>query len=153
MAFVLGMNAKMYYGDALIAGTGEAAVEAVNWTEQTNVKDASINLETGTADITTRANSGWRATAATLKDGSMEFEMVYDTSDAGFAAIQAAFMASTEISLMHLDGDESTTGSEGLASNFTISNFSITANLEEAMTVSVTAKPSSYTQWYEQTGP
>jgi hypothetical protein len=28
------------------------------------------------AIVTTRGNAGWRATSATLKDGSIEFEMV-----------------------------------------------------------------------------
>jgi hypothetical protein len=36
----------------------------------TNVRDVTLNLETGEADVTTRANSGWKQTFATLKDGS-----------------------------------------------------------------------------------
>lgn len=34
-----------------------------------------LNLEKGEADVTTRANNGWRATKGTLKEGSIEFEM------------------------------------------------------------------------------
>lgn len=44
----------------------------------------TLSLETGEADVTTRANSGWRATVGTLKEASVEFEMVWDTADAGF---------------------------------------------------------------------
>jgi hypothetical protein len=37
---------------------------------------------------------------------------------------------------------------QGLAGNFVITNFSRTEPLEDAIKVSVTAKPSSFTQWY-----
>jgi hypothetical protein len=65
----LGMEAKLY------RNTGSYA--APTWSEMTNVKDLTLNLE---ADVTTRGNAGWRATIAALKDGSIEFEMVWDTA-------------------------------------------------------------------------
>jgi hypothetical protein len=68
MAIKLGMDAKAYYGEAGATAT----------TELTNIKDLTLNLETGQADVTTRGNQGWRATIATLKDGSVEFEMIWD---------------------------------------------------------------------------
>lgn len=132
MASVLGMNCKAYYGDA-----GSTAD-----TEITNIRDVTINLETGEADVTTRGNSGWRATAATLKDGSVEFEMVWDTSDAAFTAIQTAWSASTAIALAFLDGESGS----GLDADFVITNFSRAEPLEEAVTVSVTAKPTYSTR-------
>lgn len=149
MAYVLGMNCKAYYGasalDIADASTG-------SWTEMTNVKDVTINLETGEADITTRANSGWRATAATLKDGTIEFEMQWDPSDAGFTKIQTAWTNSAEVALAAMFGDIDEAGTQGLAGNFTITNFSASQPLEEASTVSVTAKPSSQTHWYTVAG-
>jgi len=74
--FVLGMNAKLYYGAA-----GSSAS-----TEMGNVKDVTLTLEAGEADVTTRANLGWRATAPTLRECTAEFEMVWDPTDAGFTA-------------------------------------------------------------------
>lgn len=132
MALRLGMDAKLYYG----AAGGTAA------TELTNVKDVTLSLETGEADVTTRANEGWRATVATLKDGSVEFEMVWDTQDAGFAAIKDAFFNNTPIALAILDGE----GGSGLDADFTITSFSRSEALEEAITVSVTAKPTYSTR-------
>jgi len=150
VAFKLGMHAKMYYASTPIAdGSGASSA---SWTEQTNVKDLTLNLETGEADATTRGNNGWRATLATLKEGSMEFEMVWDTDDAGFTAIKDAWLNSTEIALAAMDGDIDTGGSQGLASNFTVTNFSRNEPLEEAITVNVTVKPSSQTEWYEVSG-
>jgi hypothetical protein len=71
---ILGMDAKLYYGNAGSSATNE----------MTNVRDVTVTAEAGEADVTTRANSGWRATVATLKEASVEFEMVWDTADAGF---------------------------------------------------------------------
>ena len=145
MPHKLGMDCKLYYDSTPLAGEPGTGT----WTELTNTKDVTLNLETGEADITTRANNGWRATAATLKDGSIEFEMLWDTGDAGFTALQAAWENAAEIALAAMDGDIATPGSQGLASNFTVTNFSRNEPLEEAVTVSVTVKPSSYTTWYE----
>ena len=79
MAIKLGMEAVLKY-----------KVGAGAWTELKNVKDVTLNLEAGEADVTTRGNGGWRANIATLKDASLEFEMVWDTADDDFTAIVAA---------------------------------------------------------------
>ncbi len=91
--FVLGMNAKLFYGTA----GGPAN------TEMTNVRNVTLNLEAGEADVTTRANQGWRATAPTLRECSVEFEMIWDPSDAGFAAVKNAYLTNGLIALKVLD--------------------------------------------------
>ena len=83
MAIKLGMEAALKYK------TGGPGGGCVDGTRQH--RDVTLNLEAGEADVTTRANSGWRATVATLKEASVEFEMVWDTGDAGFTAIKNAF--------------------------------------------------------------
>jgi len=144
------MDAKLYLASAVIAD--DNAIEDATWTEETNVTDVTLNLSTGEADVTTRANNGWRATAATLKDGSIEFEMVWDTDDVGFVALQTAWSTSAEIGVAAMDGDITTEGSEGLAGNFTVTDFTRSEPLEEAIKVKVTLKPSSFTEWYEVAG-
>jgi len=146
--FTLGMNCKLYRCATLIDDSGNTPALAT-WLEIDNVKDLTLNLETGEADITTRANNGWRATAATLKDGSIEFEMLWKPGDAAFDAIQAAWAGANEIAFFAADGDEATSGTQGLAGNFSVTNFSRNEPLEEAVTASVTIKPSSYSEWYE----
>ena len=49
MAIVLGLDAKLMRGTA-----GATAA-----TEVKNVKDLTLNLESGEADVTTRATEGW----------------------------------------------------------------------------------------------
>ena len=56
MAIKIGLEAKLLYGPAGSTGTSEAK----------NVKDVSLSLEAGSADITTRAAQGWRTKKATL---------------------------------------------------------------------------------------
>jgi len=132
MAVKLGMDAKLYYGAA-----GSTAS-----TELVNVKDVTLNLETNEADVTTRGNQGWEATVATLKKGTVEWEMIWDTGDAGFAAIKNAYFNNAPIALAILDGDDG----EGLDADFSITNFSRNEPLQEAITVSVTAKPTYATR-------
>ena len=140
MAIRLGMEAKIYHGAAGSTATSEL----------TNVKDVTLNLETGEADVTTRGNQGWRATVGTLKEGSVEFEMVWDSDDSGFTAIKNAYFNNTPIALAILDYENG----EGLDADFSITNFSRNEPLEEAITVSVTAKPTYSTRapaWVEGT--
>lgn len=129
----LGMDAKLY------RNTGTYA--APTWVELTNVKDVTLNLDKADADVTTRANNGWRATAGTLKDASVEFQMVWDTADAGFTAIQQAYFGNTPIEVAVMDGPIATTGTQGLRATVGVFSFKRNEALEEAITVDVTLKP------------
>ncbi len=132
MGFRLGMNGKLYYKVG-----GQAA--GGNWLELTNIRDVTLNMDTGEADLTTRGNQGWRATVATLKEASVEFEMVWDTADPGFAAIKDAFFNNSVIGLQILDNDLAS-GGQGLQADFMVTNFTRNEPLEEGMTVNVTVK-------------
>ena len=147
--FKLGMNAKLYIADAVFTANDAAAVEAATLAEVDNVTNVTVTLETGSADITTRGNTGWRATAATLKDGSIEFEMVWKPSDANFSDIKDAWLNSTEIGVVALTGAIASANNEGPAGNFVVTNFSRDESLEEAIKANVTLKPASYMQWYD----
>ncbi len=137
MSFRLGMDAKLYYQVDGVAGSG-------GWVELGNAKDVTLNLEAGEADVSTRANAGWRATAQTLKEASVEWEMVWNTGDAGFTAIKDAYLQNKVIGLKVLDGpDPKPVGgvaAQGLKADFMITKFSRNEPLEEAITVAVTAK-------------
>ena len=143
--FILGKDAKIYQGPA-----GGAMGELV---EMANVRDVTLNLEAGEADITTRANSGWRATAPTLRECTCEFEMVWRPGDAGFDAIKNAFLAGSTIELAVLDQGKTTDGAQGPKGSFSITSFSRNEPLEEAITVSVTAKLAVFDEWVEVMPP
>ncbi|HAT10336.1 MAG TPA: hypothetical protein DCS97_07030 [Planctomycetes bacterium] len=131
MSFKLGLNAKLY------RDSGSA------WDEVTNVKDLTLSLEKGEADVSTRGNNGWKATIAALKDASVEYNMVYDLNDTDMVAIRDAFLNNTVVRFLVLDGavDAAAAGSQGLKASFMITSFKIPQNLEEAIMVEVTMKP------------
>ncbi|NJL32246.1 MAG: hypothetical protein HC898_11870 [Phycisphaerales bacterium] len=137
MSVKLGLDAKLYY---CVAGIGSGG-GAPTWTELTNVKNVTLSLTKGEADVTTRANNGWKATAGTLKEGSIEFEMVWDTTDAGFTAVQSAYFGNSLIGLAVMDGGITAAGSQGLWADCMITDFSRDEPLEDAISVKVTAKP------------
>jgi Phage tail tube protein len=145
MGLKLGLDGKLYRNTGTFASP--------TWDLITNVKDVTLNLETGEADVSTRGNNGWRATVGTLKDASIEFDLIWDTSDADFTAVKDAFFNGTTIEFAVMDGlitGAGSTGSQGLRATCRINNFSRNEALEEAITVSVTAKPTYSTnppQW------
>jgi len=136
MGVKLGLDARLY----LNSGTHASPT----WSGLNNVRDLTLNLETGEADVSTRANEGWRATVSTLKDASLEFELVIDPEDSGFTSVVNAFLQNEPVEFVVLDGPisgEGSVGSQGLRASFRIASFSRNEALEEAVTASVTAKP------------
>ena len=97
MAVVLGLDAILMRGTA-----GQTAA-----TEVKNVKDLTLSMESGEADVTTRATSGWKASIATLKEASLEFGILYDTEDADFTAFRDAYFGNTPLALFVTDGNGS----------------------------------------------
>ena len=130
MAIKLGLDAKLFRGTAGTQGTIEV----------TNVKDVSLSLESGEADVTTRKAKGWKLSVATLKEASLEITILYDTEDEDFIAFKEAYFSNTPISMFVTDGD---TTAHGLDADFSVTGFTVDQPLEEAVTVKVTAKPTA----------
>lgn len=148
MAHVLGLAAKLY------RNTGTYA--SPTWTEITNVKDVTVTMEKGEADVTTRAADGWVQTAATLKNMTIEFQMVWNPGDAGFEAIKDAFMDNTAVELLALDGASDDVGAQGPRASCDVFSFTRGEPLAEALTVDVTCKPTlsdNAPEWFEVPGP
>ena len=144
--FVLGMNAGLYQGAA-------GSTDLTGMTEVAHVKDVTLNLEAGEADVTTRGNSGWRATAPTLRECTVEFEMLWKPGDAVFEAIKTAFLTSGSVALAVLDQKQTVDGAQGPLGDFSIINFSRSEPLEEGVMVSITAKLAVFVEWHEVTIP
>ncbi len=142
MAQVLGLDAVLWIAEPDSAG------DAGTYIEMSNARNVTLSLETAEADVTTRANNGWRATTPTLKDASIEFETIYDTADTGFTKIREAYLNGTDLWVKVLDGTtrdsagtgDNTTGN-GLVAKCRVTNFSQTQDLESPLTSSVSLKP------------
>lgn len=140
MAVVLGMNCKLYRQTSGTRAAWPASGAAPNLDLVGNVRDANLNLEKAEADTTTRGNNGWRSTVGTLKDGTVEFEMVWDNADADFTAFKNAYFDDTTIAVAVLDGLSTTAGSQGLWADFNVTNFTRSEALEDAVKASVSLK-------------
>jgi len=68
---------------------GSKAKVMLDALELSNVKDVTLNMTSAEADITTRANQGWKATAPTLKECSVDFQMQHKPGDPGFTREKA----------------------------------------------------------------
>lgn len=148
MAFVLGKDCKLY------RNTGTYATPT--WNIIDSAADVTLELETAEADVTTRGNNGWRANVATLKDASIQFEMVWDPAADDNTALVNAFLNNSVIELLVLDGPVSTNGSQGLRASCMITGFSRSEPLEEAVKTQVTAKPTlaaNPPSWFVVTPP
>ncbi len=133
MAAILGLRAKLYRN----TGTFGAPI----FKEIGNVRDLTLALEKGEADVTTRQNDGWRATLPTLRDASAEFEMVWDDSEVDFNFIFQAWLAESDIEFFILSGDRTVPGVTGLRALMQVLNVSRSEPLEEAVKASITIKP------------
>jgi TP901-1 family phage major tail protein len=142
--FLLGKDAKVYFG--------EAGAELATLAEMANVKDVTLTLEAAEADVTTRANGGWRATAPGLKTLTCDFEMVWQPGDEGFEAVKTAFLSGGLVELAPLDEAKDVAGAQGPKGSFSITKFDRSEPLEEAITVSVTAKLAVFDEWIEVEG-
>src|SRR6185369_15541067 len=114
MSAKLGLSGKLY---RLTAGTRAAwpvSGAPANLASLDNVTDVTLSLETGEADVSTRSSNGWKATLPTLKEATIDFESVWDTSDPGFAALSNAYFNNTPIALAVLDGSKDVVGIQGL---------------------------------------
>jgi len=147
--YLLGMNAKIYRGAAVAADS--AFVGYAGLTEMSNVKDVTLNLSSAEADVTSRANSGWKATASGLREMSVEFQMVWKPGDAAFGVVKDVFLnadgTGKVVELAILDQPKTTSGAQGPQGFFAITEFKREEPLENAMMVSVTAKLVKYNSW------
>jgi hypothetical protein len=141
-AYVLGVDAGLYQGAA--GSTTPSSMSGVD-----NVRDVTLSMEAGEADITTRGNSGWRATAPTLRECTVEFQMVWKPGDTVFEAIKTAFLTSGTVALAVLDQKVGISGAQGPLGDFSITNFSRNEALEEAIVADVTAKLAVFVEWHE----
>lgn len=154
MATVRGLDCKLYYNTT--APTPAAVPDSgVGWVLAANVKDVDLDGSTDQADVTTRNNNGWKAARATLKDGSITFSMVYDTSDAAFTAFKDAWEDGTTIGVEMLSGVRTVQATVGLRAEMSVTNFRLRQPLDGVMEVDVTVTPtlSTYPATWVDEGP
>lgn len=145
--YVLGKDCKSYQTTTLATST-TYTTQMTAATELANIKDLKLNFQTDKADVSTRASGGWKNEVNTVKSGTITFTMQWKPGDTLFNQLRDAFLNATEIFFAALDGPKATAGNQGPAGNWTVTNFSRSEGLNEAVTVDVELSPSSFTGWF-----
>lgn len=162
--FTLGKEGKLYlfaYSGRLFTADGASpdystpaeifasAVEGTDYAVYDNCRDVKITTNTDEVDITSRATSGFKATVATLKESTIEFDAVWKKDDTFFNWLIDAWSNSSEIAVLAMDGAYDTSGNSGLIGNFTVPGFGREEPIGDVMKSSITLKGSSYINWYK----
>jgi hypothetical protein len=134
MGVKLGWEGKLYYCTGGIGGTP-------TWNLITNVRDVTGPGERSAVDVTTRASAGVKLEVGGQLDGGIEFEMVYDPSDAAMVAIQTAFTSNVPIGMAWMNGPIDTAGSWGLWADMAVLSFKREEPLDKEMVVKVKVSP------------
>ncbi len=147
MAHKLGMQCKVYYSDSLLDdGVGPAALV---WNPVRNVRDLTVNADDDEWDKTVRENNGFKLTALTLTDLSIDFNIVKDVAQASYQALRNAKLTKGEIAMAIADGDISASGTEAWCANFCVPGWKEGQPVAEGVAIDVTIKPSSQPQAYK----
>jgi hypothetical protein len=134
MAATRGKDFKLY------RNTDDPYDNSPTWSEVTNVRDLTRSLEPALADASIRG-SDFRLQVPTLKDFTIEFQMVYDPDDTHYDAMEDAFFENELQEFVILDGPISTAGSKGLRFQGYLSNFSVNEALEDVGLTDVSIVP------------
>lgn len=135
--------------DAAITEIFSGATEGTDYVIYTNAQDVNLSLSANTIDITSRATSGFNATAPTTKDSTIETTSLWLKSDVGFGWVRTAFFNNLEIPVLAMDGAYNTAGNSGLIGNFTITDFGRDEPISGTMTSNVTFSGASDLWFHE----
>jgi hypothetical protein len=131
MSAVRGKDFKLY------RNTDSPYDNSPTWVEVTNVKDLTRNIEKALADASVRG-SNFRQQIGTLKELSLNFQMVYDPADAGYLQYEESFFSNTQVETLVLDGGVGTNGSRGIRFMGEVTTFTVNEALEDVGLVDVT---------------
>lgn len=130
--YLLGRDAKLYAG---AAGSTPA-------TEIKDVKDLSITLTQGEIDVTTRTAQGWKATAPGLREAEISFDLLCGASSTEAKTFLNAYKGNGYVAIKVVD--KSTDGLVTFEADCMIADCSMEQNLEDAIKLSIKAKPTVY---------
>jgi len=109
------------------------------WSNISLTKDLTLNLDKTEADASARV-SGWTLTVGTMKNATIEFEIIEDTTDANWTALKNSFINGTEIDVAVLNGPSATVGSNGIRAYMEVMTFNRNEQLNGIITRNVTLK-------------
>lgn len=139
---ILGLKCKAYCGPEGL--TFEQLVIPAN--EMTLLRSATLNLTKATADVTTRGST-WRLTQGTLKEASVEGEIIMVAGARDSTMFSNAFLQDMNLSMFISDGY-----GKGLFGDFSVNNLSQSQPLEDVVVANYTVAPTltdRFPEWVE----
>jgi hypothetical protein len=137
MAAVRGKDFKLY------RNTDDPYDNSPTFEEVENVRDLTRSKTKALADVSIRGSS-YRMQLGTLKELSVEFQMVYDAEDIHYVALEDAFEDDSDLELLILDGSIETVGSRGIRFMAQVTDFTNNEALEDAGLTDVTVVPAYF---------
>lgn len=128
--YSLGHKARLYY-----------SANGTTWTLVKGVRDVTVNVSSDEADVTTRDNDGWKANAKTLKDASIEFQILPAPGEATYEALRDANFADTVLRFRALSDLATVDNAEGLMFWGQVFSWNRSEALADAQMIDVSTKP------------
>mgnify|MGYP000650303548 FL=1 len=150
-------------GEAVIFGfngvlqRNTATYGSPTWSACSNVRNCRLKMEPVEVDVTRRASGGYTETETGLMNASIEFDLILIKDENGafpadIDALIGAAVAKTSIELACTDISIASEGAKGLRATCKLFGMDRGEQLQEGMTVSLTAKPTyaaNAPSWHE----
>jgi len=140
-----GRVAKLYVSPSEIdTSTAVATLQGDVTFVETCVLDVNLDLSATEIDASDRCGNGFTAMVAGLKQFGIETSLIKKKNagvlPAYYTNLRDAFLNDTLVTVMMLDGDKDTTGSDGFISVMSVFNFSEDQPLEDVIKNNITLK-------------
>ncbi len=133
MAKKLGKNCKAY--------RNSGSYGSPSWQLVSTIKDLMLKGGKKEADATTRGDAGNEITVGTIKQRSIEFEIVEDTTTGEYTTFSDSYENGTGIDMVILNGLINASGATGVRMTVEVMDFDRDEKLDGVVTRKVTAKP------------
>lgn len=135
--------------EAFSVSLGMDAVLVIDGIVCKDVKDVTLSMSKATADVTTRRNSGWRATVGTLKEGTLSTTLVV-TSDSASTVQKVinAYLATGSAAMIKIAALDKATDGQGPVAEWSITSLNRGEPLEDAVTYEVEFSIAKFYKWY-----
>lgn len=129
----VGIDCKTYRNTATYASP--------TWDEIVNIRETSVDLTIGEADVSSRGTGGWEAIETTLKRGALEIEMMEVAGDTDFAALRDAFFGRTTLDLAFANGAIAASGTQYFRAVVKVVGMAKSEPLEDGTSYTFRVKP------------
>jgi len=142
-----GLDCVLAYASSAINDSDNTPEDA-SWTEIDVVGDVTPSMGHVSANFDTRGNNGFRTNVITLKEVSVSVTAEWKPDDTGWQEFRDAYQNGTEVPIAVLDGSPTTSGSQGPAGNWVVTQFDRPESPTEVVTTEITLEPSSYMSYW-----